>query len=166
LHTWHHCLGHLSEDAVLRMLKHRLVRGMDLSGTSSFLTPCEPYLKGKQTQSDIPKQSTTCVESVLGCIHSDVCGPLPTLSHSGYKYFATFIDDESQKVSVVAMRKKSELVRHLKARTPVTSVLSSSMTSLMFLGLTLSLRYLRLHRLMPKLPPPLPLFPLKHRPPD
>jgi hypothetical protein len=78
-------------------------------------TPCEPCLKGKQTRSEIPKQSATRADTVLGRIHSDVCGPLPTQSHSGFRYFATFIDDKSRKVSVVGMREKSDLARHLKA---------------------------------------------------
>jgi hypothetical protein len=88
---------------------------MDFSGALTSPTPCEPCLKGKQMQSNIPKQAATRTDTVLERIHSDVCGPLPTQSHSGFRYFATFTDDKSRKVSVVGMREKSDLARHLKA---------------------------------------------------
>jgi hypothetical protein len=103
LHTWHHRLGHLHEDAVLRMLKKGLVRGMDLSGTATPLHPCEPCLKGKQTRSEIPKETDVRADTVLGRNFSDVCGPLSTRSHAGFKYFATFTNNKTRKVFVVGM---------------------------------------------------------------
>ena len=32
---------------------------------------------------------------MLELIHSDVCGPMPSISLSGYEYYVTFIDDYS-----------------------------------------------------------------------
>jgi hypothetical protein len=36
-------------------------------------------------------------EGVLELIHSDVCGPMPSSSISGYVYYVSFIDDYSRK---------------------------------------------------------------------
>jgi hypothetical protein len=36
-------------------------------------------------------------EGVLELIHSDVCGPMPSSSISGYIYYVSFIDDYSRK---------------------------------------------------------------------
>ncbi len=104
LYTWHCRLGHLHEDTVLYMLKHGLICGMDLSETQLSTTPCQPCLKGKQTQSNIPKQTVMHADTILRCIHSDLCGPLSMQSHSGFKYFATFTDDKSRKVYVAGMQ--------------------------------------------------------------
>jgi hypothetical protein len=52
---------------------------------------------------------------VLGRIFTDVCGPLPTQSHRGYKYFVTFTDDKSCWVSISPLKEKSEVGQHLKA---------------------------------------------------
>jgi hypothetical protein len=87
LHTWHRCLRHLHEDTVLRMLKKGLVHGMDFSGTATPLHPCKPCLKGKQTRSEIPKETDVRADTVLGHIFLDICGLLSTRSHAGFKYF-------------------------------------------------------------------------------
>ena len=39
-------------------------------------------------------------DNVLGCVHTDVCGPLPVASHRGYQYFVTFINDTSRFASI------------------------------------------------------------------
>jgi len=63
----------------------------------------------------IHKTTSTHSEHVLGRIFTDVCGPLPTQSHRGYKYFVTFTDDKSCWVSVSPLKEKSEVGQHLKA---------------------------------------------------
>ena len=42
-------------------------------------------------------------------MHSDVCGPMPTLSIGGAAYFVTFIDGFSQKTWVYLLRRKDEV---------------------------------------------------------
>jgi len=69
---------------------------------------------GKQTRAEIRKVAEERSDVVLGRIFSDVCGKLPTRSHHGFEYFATFIDDKSRKVAVAGLRKKSEALHHLK----------------------------------------------------
>ena len=95
VNTWHRRLAHLDHDAMMRMVRRGMVCGMEIVSGSSQPTPCKPCLKGKQTRSEILKHTETRSDTVLGRIFSDVCGKLPTRSHVGYEYFATFVDDKS-----------------------------------------------------------------------
>ena len=65
----------------------------------SCFSICEHCLYGKQTQSPHKRGSSRKSEP-LALVHSDVCGPMLTLSMGGATYFVTFIDDFSQKVWV------------------------------------------------------------------
>ena len=42
-------------------------------------------------------------------MHSDLCGPLPAISFSGFKYFLTFINDYSKHTWVYFLKLKSEV---------------------------------------------------------
>jgi transposase InsO family protein len=114
-HTWHRRLAHLHVDAVLRMVRKGMVKGMEITGTSTPPTPCEPCLKGKQTRAEIRRSTDSRADIILGRVFSDVCGKLPMRSHDGYEYFVTFIDDCSRKVFVAGLPLKSDVARHLKA---------------------------------------------------
>ena len=48
-------------------------------------------------------------------MHSDLCGPLPIASFSGYKYFLTFIDDFSRRTWVYFLKLKSEVFNNFLA---------------------------------------------------
>ena len=76
---------------------------------SEGLSFCEPCVKGKQHRK--PFQSLREIRSTrkLQCIHSDVCGPMPTESLGGKKYFVSFIDDYTRHCSIYLMRNKSEV---------------------------------------------------------
>jgi hypothetical protein len=43
------------------------------------------------------QRGTAKIEGVLELIHSDVCGPMPSSSISGYVYYVSFINDYSRK---------------------------------------------------------------------
>ncbi|HEX4706357.1 MAG TPA: reverse transcriptase domain-containing protein, partial [Candidatus Udaeobacter sp.] len=113
-HTWHRRLGHLHDDAVLRMVRKGMVRGMEITNDSTRTLHCEPCLKGKQTRTEIRKATETRADDVLGRIFSDVCGKLPTKSIEGYEYFVTFTDDKSRNVQVFGLKHKSEVAQCLK----------------------------------------------------
>lgn len=110
---WHRRLAHLDYDAVIRMVKKGMVRGMEITGGIHPDT-CEPCIKGKHMRSEISKHTETRSETILGRIFSDVCGKLPTRSHQGYEYFATFVDDKSRKVHVAGLKRKSDVAQNLK----------------------------------------------------
>jgi hypothetical protein len=52
--------------------------------------------KGRTSRTLFPKKDNKA-EGVLELIHSDVCGPMPSSSISGYVYYVSFIDDYSHK---------------------------------------------------------------------
>src|SRR6266702_4795510 len=115
VHTWHRRVGHLHVEAVLNMVRKGMVKGMEIVGSSS-LTPhhCDACLKGKQTRAEIQKSTDSRAAEILGCVFSDVCGKLPTRSHTGFEYFITWIDDASCKVFVTSLHEKSNVAMHLK----------------------------------------------------
>ena len=43
---------------------------------------------------------------ILAVIHSDLCGPMQTTGLNGEKYFATFIDEMSGRVSITLLASK------------------------------------------------------------
>jgi transposase InsO family protein len=47
-------------------------------------------------------------------VHSDVCGPMPSTSLSGYVYYVSFIDDYSRKTWVYFLKSKDEVLRKFK----------------------------------------------------
>ena len=53
---------------------------------------CKGCAQGKNIKNPFPKsdKKTKCT---LELIHSDVYGPIPSVSLSGYEYYVTFIDD-------------------------------------------------------------------------
>jgi transposase InsO family protein len=53
-------------------------------------------------------------EGVLELIHSDVCGPMPSSSISGYVYYVSFIDDYSHKTWVYFLKSKNEVFSKFK----------------------------------------------------
>jgi len=54
------------------------------------------------------------VEGVLELIHSDVCGPMPSSSISGYVYYVSLIDDYSRKTWVYFLKSKDEVFSKFK----------------------------------------------------
>ena len=54
------------------------------------------------------------VEGFLELIHSDVCGPMPSTSLSGYVYYVSFIDDYSGKTWVYFLKSKDEVFGKFK----------------------------------------------------
>ena len=57
------------------------------------LEVCIECIKGKRTNER--KLGAERAKDVLELIHTDICGPFPTVSWNGQWYFITFIDDYS-----------------------------------------------------------------------
>jgi hypothetical protein len=76
---------------------------MEICGDHTNIKTCEACLDGKQTRTEIQKTTDTQSDEVLGRLFLDVCRKLPTVSHQGYSYFVTFMDDCSRKVFVAGL---------------------------------------------------------------
>ena len=63
----------------------------------------------KNHQDIFDKHASWHASAHLQLVHSDLCGPLPFVSFSSYKYFLTFIDDFSKCTWVYFLKLKSEV---------------------------------------------------------
>ena len=109
LELWHKRLGHLNAKSVKAL--ENMVSGMNLGKTTSNVLPlaCEGCVEGKQARQPFPTDGGTRASKILELVHSDVCGPMKTLSMGGARYFLTFIDDFSRKVWVYVLKSKNEV---------------------------------------------------------
>ena len=85
-----------------------LADGTELNDGSMMLK-CVSCLKGKMARKSFPKASACRTQHPLDLIHSDVCGPMNTLTPGKNKYFVTFIDDYSRYTTVYLLHIKDEL---------------------------------------------------------
>jgi len=88
---WHRRLCHHHYRGIECIMSQQLISGL---GNSLKLTPdpiCEPCLSGKMHTNPFPhsESQTSCP---LELVHSDLHGPLPVRTHSGYHYWVSFID--------------------------------------------------------------------------
>jgi transposase InsO family protein len=74
---------------------------------------CKGCAHGKNIKNPFPKNDNK-EEGILELIHSDVCGPMPSTSLSGYVYYVSFIDDYSCKTWVYFLKSKNEVLIKFK----------------------------------------------------
>ncbi|GFU92680.1 retrovirus-related Pol polyprotein from transposon TNT 1-94 [Trichonephila clavipes] len=63
----------------------------------------------KVQESFIQKDGGRKIKTSIELLHMDLCGPMPTESQGGNKYFLSIIDDYSRKVTVFPIRNKSDV---------------------------------------------------------
>lgn len=68
---------------------------------------CEGCMLGKHYRQPFPKEGVWRAKQVLELVHTDVCGPMNTLSHGKNMYFILFTDDFTRMTWVYFMRQKS-----------------------------------------------------------
>lgn len=78
------------------------------------MTKCEVCICEKQTRTPFPKSEGNRTKNLLEIIHSDVYGPMRTESHSGAKYFVTFIDDKSRWCEIIFIKNKNDVLTAFK----------------------------------------------------
>ena len=91
---WHKRFGHLNFQSLKLLYYKNIVHGLptieDRDGT------CEGCALGKHHRQSFPKGVAWRAKKVLEFVHTDVCGPMQTLSHTQNRYFILFIDDYSR----------------------------------------------------------------------
>ena len=107
LSLWHRRLCHPSYPVLKRMIKENSVTGLKITSPSTPDPICEPCLAGKMVSDPFPSSSHHSAK-LLELVHSDVHGPIKVASHSGFKYWVTFIDDSGRFRAAYLMKKKSE----------------------------------------------------------
>jgi transposase InsO family protein len=107
---WHRRLAHINYKALPYVSKA-------VTGLPEFKVDhegvCKGCAQGKNIKNPFPKRDSKA-EGVLELIHSDVCGPMPSTSISGYVYYVSFIDDYSRKTWVYFLKSKDEVFRKFK----------------------------------------------------
>ena len=74
---------------------------------------CKGCIVGKHPKHKFDWGKESRASSILGMIHSDINGPIPTTSMNGTRYILTFIDDFSRYTWVFFIKKKSEVLEKL-----------------------------------------------------
>jgi len=107
---WHRSRGHLHHGA-LRILRKTVLGVPKLSTERDDV--CRGCALGKYAKAAF-SESNNRAKSVLGLIHSDICGPMSTKALSGVEYFVTFIDDHSRKTWIYFLKTKDEVFGRFK----------------------------------------------------
>lgn len=104
---WHRKFCHINSKFLVNTSKNNSVRGLPQFKHSKF--SCEPCKIAKARRQ--PHQSINGPRSKfpLELIHSDLAGPLPVNSVNGHRYFLSFIDDFSGKVTVYPLKDKTQV---------------------------------------------------------
>lgn len=113
IHQWHRIFGHRDPIAIREMFKNNLIVGAKLV-ECSCQSMCEVCLKAKSTCLPFPKESMNRSKKALELIHTDVCGPMQTMSRSGKRYLLTLIDDYSKFTVISFLSHKSEVEVRMK----------------------------------------------------
>jgi hypothetical protein len=111
LKLWHHRLGHLNYQDVIRLSK--TAEGIDLSEHTIPVEVCPGCSFGKMCRTPFPPRSNRATKP-LEIIHSDICGPMQVSSRSGKRYFITFIDDHTNFTMAFLLRSKAEALEYFK----------------------------------------------------
>ncbi len=109
IHIWHERLGHLSYSNLLKL--NHLAKGVAIEGPIPQEV-CGPCMLGRQ-QRKINRTPRTRSTELLGLIHSDLGGPLPT-TRFGERYYCTMKDDFSGAVWVYLLKTKSQVFEYFK----------------------------------------------------
>ncbi|CAA7062303.1 unnamed protein product [Microthlaspi erraticum] len=100
-HTESHCFKKLKTQNQAKMV----------NGLPSFKVNqevCGACKRGKQARDAFPKESQTKTKEKLEIVHTDVCGPMQTMSLNGSRYFLLFVDDYSHVCWTYFLKNKSE----------------------------------------------------------
>ena len=104
---WHQRLGHFNFYGLKILYQKKMMKG--LSPISLKDDICKSCLEGKQHRQPFPSGNSRRAKKILELVHTDVCGPMRTLTFKKNRYFILFIDDYSRMTWVYFMRERSEV---------------------------------------------------------
>ena len=110
-HLGHSRYGHIPIKSLSLLQKNYIVIG--LSTMSENDCNCEICVLSKHKRDSFPTSSSRAKEP-LALVHTDICGPMQTLSIGGSFYFLTFIDDYNRKIWVYFLKIKSDIFSRFK----------------------------------------------------
>lgn len=101
--SWHRGLGHPNNKVLDRVLKNCNVKLLP----SDHFNFCEACQYGKMHFLPF-KTSSSHAKEILELVHTDVWGPAPVTSSSGFKYYVHFLDDFSRFTWIYPLKQKSD----------------------------------------------------------
>lgn len=101
---WHRRMGHLNFADVNKLPACTEGVNLSMEGSKEPIT-CTICIEAKQPRLPFNNIGSRASQP-LELIHSDLCGPMETLSLGGMKYFLTFVDDYTRKVNVYFLKDK------------------------------------------------------------
>ena len=111
--TLHRRMGHIRKNALLKLLDDMKIT-YNVKHVIDELNKCSECVFAKLAKRPFPNEANERAKASLERVHTDICGPMPTPTPSGYKYFVTFVDDHSRYVVAEPLRLKSEFVDKLR----------------------------------------------------
>ncbi|GFW04927.1 retrovirus-related Pol polyprotein from transposon TNT 1-94 [Trichonephila clavipes] len=108
IEIWHQRFCHINNDYLVKTSKNDSVKGVPRL-TDNGQTHCIPCKLAKSKRVSFKMTGAVRSKRPLELLHMDLCGPMPTESKGGNKYFLRIIDDYSRKVTVFPIRNKSDV---------------------------------------------------------
>lgn len=107
LEIWHRRFCHINQKYILNSFNNNSIRGVSEFKNRDF--SCESCKIAKAKRKSFKPISKIRSTEPLQLLHMDVCGPLPTRSLEGHRYFLTITDDFSRKVTIFPLKSKSDV---------------------------------------------------------
>jgi hypothetical protein len=111
--TWHRRYGHIACSGLKRLCQENLVDGLEVNQDSPIVD-CEACIQAKQVCKPFPDSIDERSKDPGDLTHSDLWGPARVESIGRAKYYISFIDDCSRRVSVVFLKHKNEATTKMK----------------------------------------------------
>jgi hypothetical protein len=109
---WHAHFGHINFEALRKMGREGLVRGLPI--LSQVDQVCEACLAGKHRRTPFPHQAMRLAMKPLELVHGDICSPISPITPSGNRYFLLLVDDYSRYMWVVLLPTKDGTAAAIK----------------------------------------------------
>jgi len=115
LDTCHRRLCHRTLDrSAVKYISERVTNMKVSSETNGSSKVCEVCTWGRQHR-EAETKTREKTQEVLGMVQSDICGPMETPSLNGERYFITFTDETTVRVSINLLHSKNEAVASFQA---------------------------------------------------
>jgi hypothetical protein len=112
LELWHRMYGHLNQNDLVLLQKKLIVEGLPVLKNEHI--ECEACALGKQKREEFSVHKEKKQREIIELIHTNVCGPMKTMSLGGARYFIIFFDDRSRFTWDYFIRKKSVVFEYFK----------------------------------------------------
>ena len=107
LDMWHKRLGHAGKENIRHMIDKHLVDGARLMADEGTEPTCSSCVDGKLVKAPF-RSSTSETTMVLELVHSDIMGPMRTLTRRGAHYVITIVDDFSRYCWAYLVKRRSD----------------------------------------------------------